>query len=124
MPTRSPVPVKISDFTGVGVNIFEYKSGLIGPGPGFATKAFHSKAKLKRLNILGSYVRLSFWDSEIFKSPPAFSFHGINTNSAFEIERNLKSRDGIEADLNEVAWRALVIYERNSKEREGSTLDF
>ena len=92
--------------------------------PGFATKAFHSKAKLKRLNILGSYVRLSFWDSEIFKSPPAFSFDGINTNCAFEIERNLKSRDGIEADLNEVAWRALVIYERNSKEREGSTLDF
>ena len=35
--------------------------------PGFATKAFHSKAKLKRLNILGSYVRLSFWDSEILK---------------------------------------------------------
>ena len=41
--------------------------GILTSGSGFATKAFHSKAKLKRLNILGSYVRLSFWDSEILK---------------------------------------------------------
>ena len=41
MPTRSPVPVKISDFTGTGVNIFEYKSGLIDPGFPDSDENFH-----------------------------------------------------------------------------------